>query len=67
MLIVSHDIDFVKEISDITYVMKQGKFIDKINTKELDNEDNDLYTRSFLQACNRWKKNVYTKDPDYLI
>lgn len=56
MLIVSHDIDFVKEISDITYVMKQGKFIDKINTKELGNEDNDLYTRSFLQACNRWKK-----------
>ena len=46
----------VKEISDITYVMKQGKFIDKINTKELGNEDNDLYTRSFLQACNRWKK-----------
>ena len=56
MLIVSHDIDFVKEISDITYVMKQGKFIDKINTKELGNEDNDLYTRSFLRACNRWKK-----------
>ncbi|WP_067142531.1 ABC transporter ATP-binding protein [Oceanivirga salmonicida] len=52
ILLITHDLSLVMEISDYVYILKEGKIIEEGNTKEIYDNPKDEYTKKFLNLIN---------------
>lgn len=53
MLIVTHEIDFAKEISDRIVFMDKGNIVEQGTPSEIFNSPKEARTKEFLKHCSR--------------
>ena len=56
LLLITHDLGIVKDISDRVCVMKQGEIIEQNNTNKVFNQPNHNYTKKLINSKPREKK-----------
>ena len=49
-LCISHDLKVIRALSDLVYVMKQGKIVEKGMADQVFNEPNNEYTKELIKA-----------------
>ena len=49
-LCISHDLKVIRALSDLVYVMKQGKIVEKGMADQVFNEPNNEYTKELIRA-----------------
>ncbi len=57
ILLVTHDLPLVMEISDYVYVLKEGKIIEEGTPKDIYDNPKHKYTKEFLESIKRKKIN----------
>ena len=61
LLLITHDLGIVKDISDRVCVMRQGEIVEQNNTNKLFNQPNHSYTKKLINSKPREKKFQKTK------
>ena len=56
LLLITHDLGIVKDISDRVCVMKQGEIVEQNNTNKVFNQPNHSYTKNLINSKPREKK-----------
>ena len=56
LLLITHDLGIVKDISDRVCVMKQGEIVEQNNTNKVFNQPNHSYTKKLINSKPREKK-----------
>ena len=62
LLLITHDLGIVKDISDRVCVMKQGEIVEQNNTNKVFNQPSHSYTKKLINSKPREKKSQNKKN-----